>query len=386
MKKATAFLTLVFTITLLFLFYYVNNDQLYPAWKDLEPAINLFKGMVHEQFHMPLLAGTGLFWLSAFLLSLMVLRDPLTVKTIDSTTDLKNEKAVELESAKNLLSEAEKKLAESEAEKNQLKQQACDLEAQVKNLLAQLEKLNANSETEAEKQLKEKLASLEADLASACGKADALDNSGKKLAAEKVRLASENEALMAKIEKSENEIKASRKEADKLASQLKSAVSEKEMLVEEAGTLKKSVEELVSEIKAAKANVKGGKDAVPPAAYQILYLFQKEGRLIDLLSEDISELDDETLGGAIRPIHEGCRKLLADRLILERVLNEEEGSEVTLDEIDPESIKLSGKVPAKGPYKGELIHRGWRLKECNLPELVDGWKGNVIAPAEIEIS
>ena len=140
------------------------------------------------------------------------------------------------------------------------------------------------------------------------------------------------------------------------------------------------------ELKAAAANEKGGKEAIPPAAYQILYLLQKEGRLIDLLNEDISGIEDEDLGGAVRPVLEGCAKLLKDRLVVEPVLKEEEGSIVTVDEADPETIKLSGSVPESGPYKGELIHHGWRLKECNLPELVDGWKGNVIAPAEIEIS
>lgn len=386
MKKAAAFLTLVFTITLLFLVYYINNDQLYPAWKDLDPAISLVKGMVHEQFHKPILAGAGIFWLSAFLLSLMVLREPSDSRVVEASAGARDEKALELENARNQVAEAGKKLSESEAEKRQLQQQASDLEAQVKNLLAQLEKFNSGNETEAEKQLKEKLSSAETALAEVNKKADALAGTNKSLESEKARLSSENEALMAKIEKSESECKSSRKESDKLSSQLKSAASEKEALNEELTILRKTVDELGKELKSAQANIKGGKDAVPPAAYQILYLFQKEGRLIDLLSEDISELDDETLGGAIRPIHEGCRKLLEERLILERVLNEDEGSEITLDEIDPESIKLSGRVPAKGPYKGELIHRGWRLKECNLPELVDGWKGNVVAPAEIEIS
>lgn len=382
MKKATAFLTLVFTISLLFLVYYINNDQLYPAWSDLEPATSHLKSIVNEQFHKPVLVGAGLFWLSAFLLSLMVLREPSKIIAADE----KDEGAARLEAAENQLRETEKKLAESEDAKKQLNQQASDLEAQIKNLLAQLEKFSSGNETEAEKQLKTKVSSLESELNSARSEFEKLSAGNKTIETEKARLASENEALMAKIEKSENEAKTARKEAEKLASQIKNSGAENEKLNEEISSFKKKIEELGAELKAAQANVKGGKDAVPPAAYQILYLFQKEGRLIDLLSEDISELDDETLGGAIRPIHEGCRKLLEDRLILERVLNEEEGSEITLEEIDPEAVKLSGRVPAKGPYKGELIHRGWRLKECNLPELVDGWKGNVIAPAEIEIS
>jgi hypothetical protein len=149
--------------------------------------------------------------------------------------------------------------------------------------------------------------------------------------------------------------------------------------------LKEENERLSEDLRAAEADAKSGKHGIPPAAYQILYLFQKEGRFIDLMMEDISEFDDETLGGAIRPIHEGCHKILKERLIIEPVLNDEEGSEITIEEADPESIKLSGNVPAEGPYKGELVHRGWRLKECHLPELVDGWTGNVVAPAEIEI-
>jgi len=129
-----------------------------------------------------------------------------------------------------------------------------------------------------------------------------------------------------------------------------------------------------------------GVSGTPDAAYQILYLFQKDGRLIDLLMEDISELDDKTLGGAIRPIHEGCRQLLLDRLVIEPVMIGEEGEEVTMPDVDPDAIKLSGNVPQNGPYTGVLVHRGWRLKECHLPQLVNGWRGNVIAPAEVEIS
>lgn len=123
----------------------------------------------------------------------------------------------------------------------------------------------------------------------------------------------------------------------------------------------------------------------PAAAFQILSLLQKEGRLLDFLMEDIAEIDDESLGGGIRPIHEGCRKILKERLIIEPVLESAEGSDVEIKEADPNAIKLTGNVPPTPPYKGVLVHRGWKLKECKLPELVSGWSGNVVAPAEIEI-
>ncbi|RCK78845.1 MAG: hypothetical protein OZSIB_0995 [Candidatus Ozemobacter sibiricus] len=124
----------------------------------------------------------------------------------------------------------------------------------------------------------------------------------------------------------------------------------------------------------------------PDAAFQILYLLQKEGRLLDFLAEDLSGVDDDQLGGAIRPIHEGLRRLLTDRLVIAPVLNLPEGETVELgDPVDPERVKLTGNVPARGPYKGTLIHKGWRLKECRLPALVAGWSGDVIVPAEVEI-
>ena len=200
------------------------------------------------------------------------------------------------------------------------------------------------------------------------------------------KLKSETEAITSKAENLEKDNKGIRREIDKLNSKLNASSNEKDELKAKIIELTKQMEDQKEELKATAANAKGGKEAIPPAAYQILYLLQKEGRLIDLLNEDISAVEDEDLGGAVRPVLEGCAKLLKDRLVVEPVLKEEEGSVVTVDEADPETIKLSGSVPESGPYKGELIHHGWRLKECNLPELVDGWKGNVIAPAEIEIS
>lgn len=203
--------------------------------------------------------------------------------------------------------------------------------------------------------------------------------------AEIAKAKEETAAITSRAENLEKDNKGVKREVDKLNSQLNSTHKDIDEFKSQIVELKKQLEAQCEELKAAAANAKGGKEAIPPAAYQILYLLQKEGRLIDLLNEDISSVEDEDLGGAVRPVLEGCAKLLKERLIVEPVLNDEEGSVVTVEEADPETIKLSGNVPASGPYKGELIHHGWRLKECNLPELVDGWKGNVIAPAEIEI-
>ncbi len=368
MKKAAAFLTLTALLALIVFAVILNQNEAAPTLNDLQAVVVSFNAMIPASMHTPIMTGFVLFFLAGSFLALMVMFERQAIqapagpsleefdrfKTKCSELEAKQEENDKHLKTFQTANESLKTQLESAIQKNK------DLETRQKETLAAREKI-------------------EAELQNAI---NTVNTAGE----DKKRLQTETEALLCKIEKLETESKNARKDSEKSGTQLKAAQADLDRRNTELAELRKQFDTLSHELKAAQANLKGGKEAIPPAAYQILYLFQKEGRLIDLLSEDISELDDETLGGAIRPIHEGCRRLLEDRLILERVLNEEEGSEVTLDEVDPESIKLSGKVPASGPYRGELIHRGWRLKECNLPELVDGWKGNVIAPAEIEIS
>ena len=392
MKKAAAFLTLIALLALSGGTVYLHQREASPNFKDLQPAIDNLKTLVPETMQMPALASLGVFIFLVLILSLAVLferRQPAIADTA-AKPPVTQPDPKQLEEIKQLQS----RLAESETAGSLIKRQITDLTDENSGLKKRLEALTAGSvdskELEAANQRAKDLeaglknaesakAQVEASLQKISGELQVTNDEAK-------RLKAESAVLSSKIESFENDMKTAKKEADRASAQLKNAQTDLARKTEEITECRKQIEALTADLKAAQANLKGGREAIPPAAYQILYLFQKEGRLIDLLSEDISGLDDETLGGAIRPIHEGCRRLLEDRLILERVLNEEEGSVVTLDEVDPEAVKLSGRVPATGPYKGELIHRGWRLKECNLPELVDGWKGNVIAPAEIEIS
>lgn len=388
MKKATAFILLVLSIAAASGVYLVYRDDISPTIAEIEPAVTICKGLLAEQWHTPLLAGISLLWLLTVLLSLAVLFERKRAVEVAANTpptsvdlpDKNDETQKQLELLRQQLAQAEAGMAETRDKAGHLLSQNDDLKAQ-------LEKFSVSSSENTElaelKTQLEKLQNLSTTHSETAAKAE---SELKNLQSEQKKLGEELAAASNKLEKSENESKNAKREAEKTANLLKNSQEELSSKAGEAALLHQQIEELNGELKAARADARGGKDAVPPAAYQILYLFQKEGRLIDLLKEDVSSYDDETLGGAIRPIHEGCRKLLEDRLILEPVLNEEEGSEITLDEIDPEAIKLSGNVPANGPYTGELIHRGWRLKECKLPELVGGWKNNVIAPAEIEIS
>ncbi len=122
-------------------------------------------------------------------------------------------------------------------------------------------------------------------------------------------------------------------------------------------------------------------------AVQMLALLQRDGRLIDFLTENISVYPDAQLGAAVRNIHETCRQVLDNYVKLEPILNSEEDQPVTVPAgFDSAAIKLIGNVSGKPPIRGLLRHKGWRVKEVSLPGLPLGAGRMVIAPAEVELS
>jgi hypothetical protein len=124
----------------------------------------------------------------------------------------------------------------------------------------------------------------------------------------------------------------------------------------------------------------------PDAALQLLGLLQQEGRFIDFVEEDVSGFSDADIGAAARVVHQGCRKAVRDHFKIAPIRTEQEGSEITLEEgFDPSSIRLAGNVVGKPPYKGSLIHRGWRVSEAALPKVAAGHDVRVLAAAEVEL-
>jgi hypothetical protein len=122
-------------------------------------------------------------------------------------------------------------------------------------------------------------------------------------------------------------------------------------------------------------------------AVQMLALLQRDGRLIDFLAENISAYPDAQLGVAVRTIHETCRQVLDQYVKLEPILNSEEDQPVTVPAgFDPAAIKLLGNVVGEPPVRGVLRHKGWRVKEVNLPPLSQSAGRMVVAPAEVELS
>jgi len=129
----------------------------------------------------------------------------------------------------------------------------------------------------------------------------------------------------------------------------------------------------------------------PPAprpadgALRLLGLLQEQGRLVDFLEEDLTPYPDDQIGGAVRAIHEGCRKALHAQFALEPVLRGAEGEDVTVDAgFDAAAVRLVGNVAGAPPFRGVLRHSGWRVTSASLPER-QGIDPRVIAPAEVEI-
>jgi hypothetical protein len=115
-------------------------------------------------------------------------------------------------------------------------------------------------------------------------------------------------------------------------------------------------------------------------------LLQRDGRLLDFLLEVVSAATEMDLGAGVREIHRQCQKALKEHLVLEPVLTQEENTTAEIPAgFDPSAIRLTGNVTGHPPFRGTLIHRGWRVKEIKLAPLPSGQDHFVVQPAEVEL-
>jgi hypothetical protein len=118
----------------------------------------------------------------------------------------------------------------------------------------------------------------------------------------------------------------------------------------------------------------------------LLKVFQREGRLLDFFSEELSQYTDEQIGAAARAVHEGCRKALEKHVKPMALIDTEEGERYTVEPgFDPAQIKLTGNVTGEPPFNGIVRHRGWQADRIRIPKLAGDWDARIITPAEIEI-
>lgn len=137
----------------------------------------------------------------------------------------------------------------------------------------------------------------------------------------------------------------------------------------------------------AAAKVQQALDRPSGPNLEILQSFQRDGRLIDFLLEDIGAYQDDQVGAAVRAIHKGCRKALLESVEVVPIRNEGEGAMVEVPAgYDPSQIRLVGNVTGRGPYRGTVKHHGWQIGEVKTTALTTVKNDKVITPAEIEVS
>lgn len=118
----------------------------------------------------------------------------------------------------------------------------------------------------------------------------------------------------------------------------------------------------------------------------LLTVFQRDGRFVDFISEDLTRYEDVQIGAAVRDIHDGCKTAMKKYVSLKPVIDSGEGEDVVIEEgFNPSAVKLTGNVTGQPPFKGVLRHRGWQVAKLERPKLSGGEASQVIAPAEVEI-
>jgi Domain of unknown function (DUF2760) len=121
------------------------------------------------------------------------------------------------------------------------------------------------------------------------------------------------------------------------------------------------------------------------AALTLLAIFQREGRLVDFVRQDVDSFTDADIGAAARVVHAGCRRALSSHFDIVKVRDEAEGATITVLPGETASVKLTGSVSGAAPYRGVLRHAGWRVQKVNLPDLVSGHDVTIVCPAEVEL-
>ncbi len=118
----------------------------------------------------------------------------------------------------------------------------------------------------------------------------------------------------------------------------------------------------------------------------LLSLFQKQGRLVDFLQQDIASFSNAEVGEAARVVHDGCARILGDYFTMEAIRTEEEGALVSVDaDYNLSEIMLTGNLRGSAPYRGELLHHGWKISDQHPPEQLDPRARFIVQPAEIEV-
>ena len=122
-------------------------------------------------------------------------------------------------------------------------------------------------------------------------------------------------------------------------------------------------------------------------ALELLALLQEEGRLVDFLQEDITSASDADVGVAARVVHQGCRKLLTDRLAIEPLRPEPEGAEIVVPSgFSPAEVKLTRRAAWRRALPRDPAPP-WldRAESSRCPRRTGAHRSEILAAAEVEL-
>ena len=165
--------------------------------------------------------------------------------------------------------------------------------------------------------------------------------------------------------------------SDKLAQTWKDIVANPQPALPPAEIKSEATEKQEEATSPVKSTLKG-------EAVHALAILQRESRLIDFLQEDIAP--NEQIGAAVRKVHDDAHNALEKYFKLVPIRTENEGEGITLDKsFDSKQIRLTGKTAGEPPFRGTLLHRGWKAENITLPQRTDAVDPAVVCPAEVEI-
>jgi hypothetical protein len=122
-------------------------------------------------------------------------------------------------------------------------------------------------------------------------------------------------------------------------------------------------------------------------AITLLEALQREARFVDLCHESLDNFSDEQIGAAARNVIRDSAQVLERFFKLQPVSQIAEGDTLEIPAgFDPGQYRLTGNVSGKPPFRGQIVHAGWRATRCELPQWTGGHESSlVVAPAEVDV-
>jgi hypothetical protein len=129
-------------------------------------------------------------------------------------------------------------------------------------------------------------------------------------------------------------------------------------------------------------------EPVRSEAVTLLAALQRDARFVDFIQESIDGYNDAQVGAAVRDVHHGCRDVLERMFDLKPIVDQEEDTDIQVSDPAAARWRFTGNVgQSSGTVSGRLMHAGWKLLKCRVPE----WSGSsedagIVSPAEIQVS